>query len=164
MESAIKNIVKTFVFLGFYDPEQSVKVKDASGKARPCLDVLGDVMGTKLALDDYDRDLVVMRHVFHIQDPKDGQRWEHTSTMVASGKCKADRGETIMSQTVGITCALATRLVLDKKISQRGVLSPMEKEIYTPILKALEKKGIVMVEESANPRAHMIMSGPKAKM
>jgi len=59
--------------------------------------VLGDVMAAKLALDDYDRDLVVMRHVFHIMDPDTKNRWEHTSTMVASGKCKADRGETIMS-------------------------------------------------------------------
>jgi len=164
IESAIKNIIKTLVFLGFFNPDQSVTIKDKAGKPRPCLGVLGDVMGAKLALNDQDRDLVVMRHVFYIQDPKDGQRWEHTSTMVASGKCKADRGETIMSQTVGITCALATRLVLDKKITQRGVLSPMEKEIYNPILKSLEKKGIVMVEESANPRAHAIMSGPKAKM
>ena len=72
-------------------------MKGGDGKNRPCLDVLGDVMAAKLALDDYDRDLVVMRHVFHIQDPADGKRWEHTSTMVASGKCKADKGDTIMS-------------------------------------------------------------------
>jgi len=153
LENAIKNIVKTMVFLGFFDPECKVSAKDKAGKSRPCLDVLGDVMGKKLALNDYDRDLVVMRHVFHLMDPANGSRWEHTSTMVASGKCKADRGETIMSQTVGITCAIATRLVLDRKINDRGVLSPMTKDIYEPILNELEKQGIGMVEESANPRA-----------
>ena len=110
-------------------------------------------MGVKLALNEYDRDLVVMRHVFHIMDPSTKERWEHTSTMVASGKCKADKGETIMSQTVGITCALATRLVLEKKIKERGVLSPMTKEIYGPILKDLEKYGVSMVEESENMKA-----------
>lgn len=45
-------------------------------------------MAKKLALNDDDRDLVVMRHVFKIQDPKDNQEWEHTSTMVASGQSK----------------------------------------------------------------------------
>lgn len=113
LENAVRNIVKTMVFLGFFDPDCAVSAKDAKGNSRPCLDVLGDVMGKKLALNDYDRDLVVMRHVFHIMDPSNKNRWEHTSTMVASGKCKADRGETIMSTTVGVTCALATRLVLE---------------------------------------------------
>jgi len=97
LENSIKNIVKTMVFLGFLDPECKVSAADKSGKARPCLDVFGDVMAAKLALNDQDRDLVVMRHVFHIMDPKDSSRWEHTSTMVASGKCKADKGDTIMS-------------------------------------------------------------------
>jgi len=59
-----------------------------------------------------------------------------------------------MSHTVGVTCALATRLVLEKKITERGVLSPMAKEIYQPVLEALEKHhGVTMVEESANPEA-----------
>ena len=127
-------------------------VLDKAGKQRPCLDVLGDVMEVKLALSEHDRDLVVMRHVFHIEDPKDKSRWQHTSTMVASGRSAADGGPSIMSKTVGVTCALATRLVLEKKISQTGVLSPMAKEIYLPILADLEKHhGVTMVEESENP-------------
>ena len=44
-------------------------VKGKDGKGRACLDVLGDVMAVKLALNDHDRDLVVMRHVFKILDP-----------------------------------------------------------------------------------------------
>jgi len=68
-------------------------------------------------MNDLDRDLVVMRHVFHLVDPTDNHRWEHTSTMVASGKSKTDKGDTMMSTTVGVTTALATRLVIDKKIT-----------------------------------------------
>jgi len=42
----------------------------------------------------------------------------------------------------------------------------MIKEIYTPILNSLEKKGIVMIEESANPKAFAKMqaSNNRAKM
>jgi len=62
--TAIKNIVKSMQFLGFFDANQKVQVLDKAGKQRPCLDVLGDVMGVKLALTKHDRDLVIMRHVF----------------------------------------------------------------------------------------------------
>lgn len=43
-----------------------------------------------------------------------------------------------MSQTVGITCGIATRLVLIGKIQRKGVLSPIYPEIYNPILNELE--------------------------
>jgi len=152
--NGIKGIIKTFIFLGFFNDEQKVSIKDSkTGKNKACLDVLGQVMSVKLGMDDHDRDLVVMRHIFHILDPQTNKRWEHTSTMVASGKCKADKGETMMSTTVGVTTAFATRLVLEGRIPSRGVLSPMTPEIYEPILKQLEDRGIKMVEESSNPKA-----------
>jgi saccharopine dehydrogenase-like NADP-dependent oxidoreductase len=159
--------VKTFVFLGFFDDSQKVEAKDPkTGKNKACLDVLGQVMAVKLGMNDQDRDLVIMRHIFHIEDPKTNHRWEHTSTMVASGKSKADKGKTMMSVSVGVTTAFATRLVLENRIKARGVLSPMTKEIYEPILNKLEKRGIYMVEESANPKAmaKMQATNNRAKM
>jgi len=39
-----------------------------------------------------------------------------------------------MAKTVGMTAAIGMRLILDGRISQRGVLSPITKEIYDPIL------------------------------
>lgn len=53
-----------------------------------------------------------------------------------------------MAKTVGVTAAIGTRLILDGKISKRGVLSPIYKEIYVPIMKELERLGVVMIEES----------------
>mmetsp|Transcript_7952 Transcript_7952/g.13351 ORF Transcript_7952/g.13351 Transcript_7952/m.13351 type:complete len:119 (-) Transcript_7952:66-422(-) len=106
----------------------------------------------KLAMKDKDRDLVVMRHVFHLLDPVDQQRWEHTSTMVASGQSKESKGHSIMGQTVGVTCGIATRMVLEGKIARKGVLSPIYPEIYNPILDELEKRGIKMVDESSNAK------------
>lgn len=134
-------------------------VSKANNKFRPCLDVLGDVMAVKLGMNDDDRDLVVMRHIFKIMDPATSHSWDHTSTLVASGKSKKDKGDTFMSISVGVTCALACRLVLDGKISQRGVLGPLTPEIYEPILKKLEQRGIAMVEESSNPVGMAKMQG-----
>jgi hypothetical protein len=53
-----------------------------------------------------------------------------------------------MAKTVGMTTAIATRLVLEGRVKQKGVISCIDKEIYEPSLKELEKYGVVMVEES----------------
>jgi len=53
-----------------------------------------------------------------------------------------------MAKTVGMTAAISARLIIDGKISQRGVLAPITKEIYEPCLAELEKYGVIMVEES----------------
>lgn len=108
-------------------------------------------MQGKLALGDNDRDLVIMRHEFGIQSPSTNKEWKRTSTMVASGNSKASGGYSIMSQTVGYTCAIATRLVLQNKIPQRGVLSPIYPEIYEPILEELNSIGISLKEEGGQP-------------
>ena len=97
-------------------------------------------------MTDEDRDLVIMRHNFIIED-KNKKRWTHTSTLIASGNSKKQGGYTIMAKTVGMTTAIATRLVLEGRINLRGVLSPIHKEIYEPCLKELEKYGVVMIEE-----------------
>lgn len=123
-------------------------MKHKDGKARTYLEAFGDVLAKKLSMTDEDRDLVVMRHNFVIEDPKTKKRWNHYSTLIASGNSKKQGGYTIMAKTVGMTAAIATRLMIEGRISQRGVLSPVTREIYEPCLQELEKYGVIMVEES----------------
>lgn len=101
--------------------------------------------------EDYDRDLVVMRHVFTLEDPHTKERFEHTSTMIQSGESTNSGGYSIMSTSVGVTAAMGVRLVLEKKIERRGVMSVTKKEVYEPILAGLKKIGIEMIEESERP-------------
>jgi len=110
------------------------------------LQVLSEAMADKMALKDHDRDLVIMRHEFGIHSPAENKNWKRISTMIASGDSKASGGYSIMSKTVGYTTAIATRLVLQNKISKRGVLSPIYPEIYEPILDELKSIGITMEE------------------
>lgn len=112
------------------------------------MEVFGDVLAQKLSMTDEDRDLVVMRHNFIIEDPRTKKRWNHYSTLIASGNSKKQGGYTIMAKTVGVTAAIGMRLILDGRISQRGVLSPITKEIYEPIMNELERLGVHMIEES----------------
>ena len=80
-EAAFRSIVKTMHFLKFFDGATKIKVADAKGKRRPCLDAFGDILGAALKHTNNDRDLVVMRHNFTIEDQQRNQ-WKHTSTMI----------------------------------------------------------------------------------
>ena len=53
-----------------------------------------------------------------------------------------------MAKTVGMTTAIATRLIMENRIPQRGVISPIYKEIYDPVLKELEKYDVIMIEDT----------------
>lgn len=150
----MRSVLKTLDFLGYFDKAGNEVATPQSSY----LDALSSAMQKHLNLNDQDRDLVIMRHDFELWEyfkgAEDGpaeisrKRIKHTSTMVASGKSKADGGPTIMSKTVGVTCAIATRLVLEGKISLRGVLSPIHPEIYNPVLDQLATHGVMMKDES----------------
>ena len=149
-EDAIRSIVKTMHFLKFFDANTAIKANDAKGTRRPCLDAFGDILGAALKHTEHDRDLVVMRHNFVLEDQQKNQ-WRHNSTMIQSGQSHASGGFSLMSLTVGTTCGIAARMVLTGKVPQRGILSPIFPEIYNPILKELENFGVRMIEESERP-------------
>jgi len=54
-----------------------------------------------------------------------------------------------MALSVGITCGVATQLLLDghPSLSTPGVLAPYTKEICDPIRELIEKQGLRMVEK-----------------
>ena len=95
--------------MGFFDDTTPLVVKHKDGKPRTYIEVFGDVLANKLSMTDEDRDLVVMRHNFILEDPKTKKRWNHYSTLIASGNSKKQGGYTIMAKTVGMTAAIATR-------------------------------------------------------
>ena len=84
-----------------------------------------------------------MRHNFTLED-KTGKRWKKTSTLVGTGKSVHEGGPSLTSLTVGATAGIAARLVLTGQVKQRGVISPVTKDIYEPALAELEKLGVVL--------------------
>jgi hypothetical protein len=61
-------LINSVKFLGFFEDKQ-LQITTKDGKIRTFLDVFGDVMAEKLSMTDEDRDLVIMRHNFIIEDP-----------------------------------------------------------------------------------------------
>lgn len=57
-----------------------------------------------------------------------------------------DEMNTAMAKTVGLPLGIAARLLLERKISSRGVLIPVTREFYEPILQELQRMGIQLQE------------------
>jgi hypothetical protein len=51
-----------------------------------------------------------------------------------------------MAKTVGLPLAIAAKLILQDKISARGVVIPTSPQFYEPILNELKTQGVVFRE------------------
>ena len=107
------------------------------------LDTLCATLEDKMMYLPGERDMVMLQHKFQVE-LKDGTLQTRTSTGLWFG---VPNGPTAMATTVGVPCAIATRLVLQGKIKERGVLAPMTPELVYPLIEALEAEGIKMVDE-----------------
>ena len=94
-------------------------------------------------LETHDKDMIVMYHEFKYIN-KSSIENKIISTMGCIGE---DSTYTAMAKTVGLPLAIACLLILNKEISLKGIQTPINKEIYDPVLKELENFGIFFNEK-----------------
>ena len=105
--------------------------------------ILEHILKKKWTLDPHDRDMIVMWHKFNYE--QNGDQREMHATLVATGD---DQENTAMAKTVGLPMGIAAKLIMENRISRKGVCVPIWKEIYGPILDELVKDyGIDFIEE-----------------
>lgn len=71
---------------------------------------------------------------------------EKTMNLVLYGE---QNGYSAMAKTVGLPAALGTELIMKGEIQKTGVITPMSKEIYTPILGKLNENAIIFEDHVA---------------
>lgn len=103
--------------------------------------ILEHILSKKWKLSPGDKDLIVMWHRFVYQ--MNGKRNEIQASLVAKGD---DAESTAMSKTVGLPLGIAAKLLLQGKILQRGVVIPVHREFYEPILEELKSVALVLQE------------------
>ena len=100
--------------------------------------ILEHILSECWRLEDNEKDMIIMYHELKYENNL-GTQNKIISTMVCLGR---DSSYTAMAKTVGLPLAIACLLILNKKINLSGILTPINKEIYIPILKELENFGI----------------------
>ena len=104
-------------------------------------DLTSDLMVNKMMMDDSERDMVLMQHIFNVIR-KNGDKETIVSRMTDYG----NSNYTSIARTVALPAGIGVKMILEGKIKDTGVHIPIKKSIYTPILSELQKLGIAMTE------------------
>ena len=103
--------------------------------------ILQKLLENKWLLKPGEKDMIIMQHIFEYV--LEGKKSKLVSTLVVKGD---DEIYTAMAKTVGLPLGVATKLILQNKIKERGVQMPVFKDIYLPVLEELESFGIRFTE------------------
>lgn len=103
--------------------------------------LLEHILNKKWKLNASDKDLIVMWHRFVFE--AEGKQREIQASLIAKGE---NGIYTAMAKTVGLPLAIAVKLLMQNKIHQRGVVIPISKEVYEPVLNELKALGIELTE------------------
>lgn len=140
--------LKQLFFLGLDDNDTMVNKGFCSAA-----DILQFAVEKKLALRPYDKDMIVMLHEIGYTEGSSNESGATTqkgvnrlvrSSLVVKGE---NNLHTAMAKTVGLPLGIAAKLILNGKLKLTGLHIPTSKEIYTPVLKELEKYGVRFEEE-----------------
>lgn len=122
--------------LNLFDVKKTIKLKNATPAK-----ILQKILGDSWTLSQDDKDMIVMYHKFGFE--LNGKKQQIDSNMVVIGE---SRTHTAMAKTVGLPVAMATLLILNKKITTPGVQIPLTREVYEPILSELRSYDITFKE------------------
>ena len=133
-------------WLGLFSQEPMQRQSDSP------FEIVSDLMIQKMELGSRERDMVAMQHVFLASYP-DGKKEVIKSSMLDFGTIATD---TAIARTVALPAAVGVEMIARGEISVHGVHIPVIPEVYNPILDALEKMNIKMVEEYGLPEEEII--------
>lgn len=139
-------VLERLAWLGLFDPEPL-----PAGADTP-LDALAARMDERMRYGAGERDLVVLVHRFTVQreerEGKDGPPQVLESRLQVTGEAG---DESAMARTVGLPAATACRLILEHRVSLRGVQIPTASELVQPLLAGLADRGISIEHPDARP-------------
>lgn len=129
-------VMEKLKWLGIFD-KRKIGLKNATPAQ-----ILLKLLLEKWSMDPDDRDMLIMQHEFKYEI--EGEEKMIISAMAIEGK---NQEETAMALTVGLPLAITTKLFLQGKINRTGLVLPIHKDIYKPVLEELESFGIRFEEK-----------------
>jgi saccharopine dehydrogenase-like NADP-dependent oxidoreductase len=139
LKTTSSTIMKKFEWLGLLNDEPIGLAKGSN------IDILVNRMQQKMSYQPGERDMIILKHVFIAEYPKEKRREKIESTLIDFG---IPNGDSAMSRTVSLPAAIGAKLILTGKIKALGVQIPVIPEIYKPVLAELETLKIVCKEKT----------------
>ncbi|KAJ1418760.1 Saccharopine dehydrogenase, NADP binding domain [Sesbania bispinosa] len=139
--SAMKT-AKTIIFLGLLE-ETAIPASCQSA-----FDVVCFRMEERLSYSTTEKDMVLLHHEVEVEYPGSQVTENHRATLLEFGETFNGKTTSAMALTVGIPAAVGALLLLTNKIQTRGVLRPIEPEVYTPALDIIQAYGIKLIEKN----------------
>ena len=100
--------------------------------------ILEHILKEAWQLQANDKDMIVMYHEFKYLN-----KLKKEKKIISTMGCIGENSKyTAMAKTVGLPLGISCLMILNKKISSLGVQTPVNKEIYTPVLEELKSFGI----------------------
>ncbi len=124
-------IIKKLEWLGLFDRRQ-IGIPNATPAK-----ILENLLVEKLKLEENDKDMIVMHHVFKYTLNR--KKYRLKSTMVLNGDNSVN---TAMAKLVGLPIGIFVKHIMLGKITETGVQIPVKPNIYEPVLKELEDYGV----------------------
>lgn len=145
--SAAEKTVKAIRFLGL---NEHVEIPATCQSA---FDVTCLRMEERLSYSSSEQDMVLLHHEVEVEFPDGQPKEKHGATLLEFGRTKNGQDTTAMALTVGIPAAIGALLLLGNKIITRGVVRPLQPEVYIPALDILEACGFKLLEKKEHDRA-----------
>ncbi|XP_030470421.1 alpha-aminoadipic semialdehyde synthase isoform X1 [Syzygium oleosum] len=140
-EGTALRTAKTVVFLGLHEQMQ------VPASCQSAFDVTCLRMEERLAYSSTEQDMVLLHHEVEVEYPESQHKENHRATLLEFGRIENGKTTAAMALTVGIPAAIGALLLLENKIKTRGVLRPIEPEVYVPALDILQAQGIRLIEK-----------------
>lgn len=128
--------LKALLDLGLFEDETVVKCGSPFNTIR-------NKLIKKYSFGTGENDLIIMRIMFGIEWA-DRSMEERALSLVVYGQ---NEGFSAMASTVGYPAAIAGKMLLEGEIQNKGMVMPLQPEIYHPILARLKQEGIFAREE-----------------
>ncbi|RLD21717.1 MAG: saccharopine dehydrogenase [Bacteroidetes bacterium] len=120
------DIIKQMQWLGLFESKTIPFSKGTNA------DVLLGLMQEKMVYEDHEKDMIILHNEAIIEFDKRMEK--RIATMKVEGR---PFGHSAMARAVSLPAAIASRLILEGAIRSKGVLLPIEEEIYKPVLAEL---------------------------
>lgn len=131
------DFVKKLDWLGLFD---DVQISINSGTNS---NLLVDLMLKKMAYEPFEKDMIIVHNEMHVEFPD--RKEKRISSMLVEGIPYSDSA---MARAVSLPPAIAVKLILEGKITSKGVCIPSTKEMYEPILEEMETLGFSFKKET----------------